>query len=334
MKQSRVALSAARSALIFSGADPGGAASPFHGRPTGLTKHFLVGFAVLALSAALAKAGTINFGDPSELGTVYVLNGTAQITTDPALEISGQPSGELTDLSVSNTLGVGAAGSIVFTNPVSPSFNVSFTFDLFGGGAIPADGITLAFFGGNSPDVVGLCCSGLGFAEIVGPDVPAFSVGFDVYPNQDIDTCYDSSGNVAPCPFEGPAPYVAVNLGSLGVFSSTRSQDQVNEPDLVGEPHTTDISLSNNLLNVTLDGNPVITNFYVPPQDIPQIGYVGITGSTGSYAEYQIVNDISLTSTPEPATGAEMLTGIALLALFAIKNRRTGEKCRLSGGRL
>jgi hypothetical protein len=333
MKHCRVTRSAVRSALISADAVPGGAAPPCYGRPSGLIKNFLGGFALLALSASISQAGTINFADPSQLGIVYVLNGTAQVTTDPALEISGQPSGELTDLSVSNTLGVGAAGSIVFTNPISASFNVSFTFDLSGGGAIPADGITLAFFGGSSPDVVGLCCSGLGFAEIVGPTVPAFSVGFDVYPNQDIDTCYDSSGNVAPCPFEGPAPYIAVNLGSLGVFSSTRSQDQVYEPDLVGE-HTTDISLANDLLNVTLDGNPVITNFYVPPQYIPEIGYVGITGSTGSYAEYQIVNDVSLTSTPEPATGAEMLTGITLLALCAIRNRRTGEQCRLSAGRL
>lgn len=80
-------------------------------------------FVLLVLAGALCQAGSIaiDFANPSELSTVCVLNGTSPSTANPALDIGGQPSGELTDLSISTALGVGAAGFIVSPDPISTS---------------------------------------------------------------------------------------------------------------------------------------------------------------------------------------------------------------------
>ena len=278
--------------------------------------------ALLLCFAAPALADTITYQyDFENPLSPWVFNGTAQRITgdssDPRI-ISGSASGQLTDLSVSNVLSVGAAGSIILGHPISTSFfDVSFSFQLFGGEAsnpfgFAGDGITFSVFGGVSPASVGLCCSGLGFANIVSHAVPAFSVEFDTYANAAIDTCYDTGGNQAACPFDGPAPHISVTLGSRGIFGSDRDQELHEVPGLRNQVHNAHIAFSDSILNVSLDGQAVITDFLVPAEFIPPSAFIGFTGSTGSYADYQIIDNISVTVVPEPPTLSLLLLGLMI----------------------
>jgi hypothetical protein len=157
---------------------------------------------------------------------------------------------------------------------------------------------------------VGLCCSGLGFASIVGPTVPAFSVEFDTYANEAIDVCHDTGGNEVPCTFDGPAPHISINLGSMGIFGQYRDQSLTPVDNLRNQVYTARIQFYNSLLNVSLDGQPVITNFFVPQEFIPPMAYIGFTGSTGSYSDYQIIDKVTVTSVPEPPALSLLLIGL------------------------
>jgi len=213
------------------------------------------------------------------------------------------------------TASPGQAGSAFYPTSVNSSnIDVSFTSTIGGGSG--ADGETLAFIDpADGATGLGLNGGGLGFAGLHG-----VAIALDTYPNASVTS--PNFVGVAQTSTTGPP-------GSLTFLASNTSV-----PALRAAPHGVHVSVIGGLLQVSIDGTPVLqTTVTLPPNVL-----IGFTAGTGGLTDVHSVSNVNISTVAAvvpptvsaPPTGwklngkAKMLTGNTVLQLTPASTYTSG----------
>ena len=256
-------------------------------------------------AVAGATNPTLNFGpgatgDTGDVFKVVVSNGSSTATSNSAALFVG-PLTQVPNLCNTDWSAIGNAtaesgcsyqltastnnqhGELVWPTLVATGdMTLSFTMTLSNPSSTPADGFTIVLGDpslGATPTSIGIVGQGLG-AE----GIPGLVFEYDDYHNAG----------------EPPVPYFAVTRGESAQFENPYYAYNGNIPTLVAVgqsiTHNYVLTIVNNVLTVTLDGNEVVNTLINPPP----VAYVYVTASTGGSYETAVISNVSSVITPPP----------------------------------
>jgi len=248
---------------------------------------------------------TLNFGpgatgDTGDVFKVIVSNGTSTATSNSAALFVG-PLTQVPNLCNTDWSAIDNAtaqsgcsyqltaslnsqhGELVWPSLVATGdMTLSFTMTLSNPSSTPADGFTIVLGDpslGATPTSIGAVGQGLG-AE----GIPGLVFEYDDYHNAG----------------EPAVPYFAVTRGETAQFENPYYAYNGTIPTLVAVGQTIKhdyvLTIVNNVLTVTLDGNEVVNALINPPP----VAYVYVTASTGGSYETAVISNVSSVITPPP----------------------------------